>query len=193
VAQRDWLGLPQFCFEGDAAEIFLVDLSHLKEERRLRIDRFLAHSALAVGDGWVLVGYARDECGLDMHATAYRVNADGSVEALWRDASPFNTFARAVRSIDGVIEIIGFTRRSVAVQEEQVAPFAKPDFSRKRWGDEAYISGEVFSVRLSPQGVEERRDFVAAGFPLVPSGMVSTDDRSAIYGTVTSRALWMAH
>jgi hypothetical protein len=189
----DWMGRPEFCWEGDAAEIFLVDLSRLKEERRLSIDRFRAHSALAVGDGWVLVGEARDDCRLGMHAAAYRVNADGSVEALWRDASPFDTFARAVRSIDGVIEIIGFTKRSVAVQEEEVAPFTMPDFSRKRWGDEPYISGEIFSVRLSQQGAEERRDFVAAGFPLVPSGMVSTDDRSAIYGTVTSRALWMAH
>jgi hypothetical protein len=192
LPHRDWLGLPQFCFEGDAAEIFLVDLPRLKEERRFRIDRFLAHSALAVGDGWVLVGYTRDECGLDMHAAAYRVNADGSVEALWRDASPFDSFARGVRSTGGVIEIVGYTKRSVAVREEYT-PFTMPDFSIKRWGDEAYISGEIFSVRLSPQGVEERRDFVAAGFPLVPFGMVSTDDRSAIFGTVTSRALWMAH
>ena len=162
------------------------------EERRLRIDRFRAHSALAVGDGWVLVGEARDDCGLDRHAAAYRVNADGSVAPLWRDASPFDTFARGVRSTGGVIEIVGFTKRSVAVREENT-PFAMPDFSRKRWGDEPYISGEVFSVRLSERGDEERRDFVAAGLPLVALGMVSADDRSAIFGTVTSRALWMPH
>jgi CHAT domain len=191
-AQRDWLGLPQFCWDGDAAEIFLVDLSRLKEERRLSIDRFHAGSALAVGDGWVLVGHVRDNCHLDMHAAAYQVNADGSVVPLWRDVSPFDTFASGIRSIDGVIEIVGHTKRSVAVPEK-ITPFTMPDFSRKRWGDEPYISGEIFSVRLSQQGAEERRDFVAAGFPLVPSGMVSTDDRSAIYGTVTSRALWMAH
>jgi hypothetical protein len=193
VAQGfDWLGLSRHCFEGDAAEIFLVDLSSLKELRRLRIDRFRAHSALALGDGWVLVGDARDDCGLDTHAAAYRVNADGSIVPLWRDASPFDTFARAVRSIDGIIEIVGFTKRSVAVREE-ITPFPKLDFSRKRWGEEPYISGEVFSVRLSERGVEERRDFVAAGFPLVPLGMVSTKDRGAIFGTITSRALWMAH
>jgi hypothetical protein len=188
----DWLGRPRFCFDGDAAEIFLIDLSRLKEERRLRIDRFRAHSALALGDGWVLVGEARDDCGLDKHAAAYRVNADGSVVPLWRDASPFDTFARGVRSTGDAIEIVGFTKRSVAVREE-ITPFSMPDFSRKRWGDEAYVSGEVFSVRLSQQGVEERTDFVAAGFPLVPFGMVSTKDRSAIFGTVTSRALWMPH
>ncbi|HEX9525549.1 MAG TPA: CHAT domain-containing protein [Reyranella sp.] len=193
VAQGfDWLGLSLHCFEGDAAEIFLVDLSRLKEQRRLRIDRFHAHSALALGDGWVLVGDARDDCGLDTHAAAYRVNADGSIVPLWRDAAPFDTFARAVRSIDGVIEIVGFTKRSVAVREE-ITRFPKLDFSRKRWGEEPYISGEIFSVRFSERGVEERRDFVAAGFPLVPLGMVSTKDRSAIFGTVTSRALWMAH
>jgi hypothetical protein len=190
--QRDWLGLPQFCWGGDAAEVFLVDLSRLKAEKRLSIDRFHASSALAVGDGWVLVGHVRNDCHLDMHAAAYRVNADGSVVPLWRDASPFDTFGSGVRSVDGVIEIVGYTKRSVAIREERTA-FAMPDFSRKRWGEEPYISGEIFSVRLSQQGAEERRDFVAAGFPLVPSGMVSTDDRSAIYGTVTSRALWMAH
>jgi CHAT domain len=188
----DWLGRLEFCWEGDAAEIFLVDLSRLKEERRLRIDRFHAGSALAVGDGWVLVGHVRDDCRLDRHAAAYRVNADGSVVPLWRDASPFDTFASGVRSVDGVIEIVGYTKRSVAVPEK-ITPFTMPDFSLKRWGDEPYISGEIFSVRLSERGVEERRDFVAAGFPLVPLGMVSTDDRSAIFGTVTSRALWMAH
>jgi CHAT domain-containing protein len=188
----DWLGRPQFCWEGDAAEIFLVDLSRLKEERRLSIDRFRAHGALAFGDGWVLVGETRDECNLDKHAAAYRVNADGSVVPLWRDASPFDTFGSGVRSVDGVLEIVGYTKRSVAIREERTA-FAMPDFSRTRWGEEPYISGEIFSVRLSQQGAEERRDFVAAGFPLAPIGMVSTDDRSAIYGTVTSRALWMAH
>ena len=192
VVQRDWLGLPQFCWGGDAAEVFLVELSRLKAERRLSIDRFHASSALAVGDGWVLVGHVRNDCHLDMHAAAYRVNADGSVVPLWRDASPFDTFGSGVRSVDGVIEIVGYTKRSVAIREERTA-FAMPDFSRKRWGEEPYISGEIFSVRLSQQGAEERRDFVAAGFPLVPSGMVSTDDRSAIYGTVASRALWMAH
>jgi CHAT domain len=195
VAQGfDWLGLSRYCFEGDAAEIFLVDLSGLKEKRRLRIDRFLAHSALALDEGWVLVGHARDECRLDTHAAAYRVNADGSIVPLWRDASPFDTFAGGVRRTGGVIEIVGHTRRSVAVPEE-ITPFTMPDFSRKRrrWGDERYISGEVFSVRLSERGVEERRDFVAAGLPLVTLGMVSADDRSAIFGTVRSRVLWMPH
>ena len=68
-----------------------------------------------------------------------------------------------------------------------------PDFSKKRVGNEAYVSGEVFSVRLSEQGVEERRDFVGAGFPIMAMGMASTDERSAIFGTVGSRPLWMKH
>ena len=66
-----------------------------------------------------------------------------------------------------------------------------PDFSTKRLGDEAYVSGEVFSVRLSDQGAEQRRDFVGAGFPVIPDGMASTGARSAIFGTVGSRPLWM--
>jgi hypothetical protein len=44
---------------------------------------------------------------------------------------------------------------------------------------------------LSAQGVEERRDFVAAGLPIVPDGMVSTADRTVIFGTIGSRPLWL--
>ena len=65
------------------------------------------------------------------------------------------------------------------------------DFSAKRLGNEAYVSGEVFSVRLSDQGKEERRDFVGAGFPVIPMGMASAGEHSAIFGTVGSRPLWM--
>jgi hypothetical protein len=34
---------------------------------------------------------------------------------------------------------------------------------------------------------------VAAGFPIMANGMASTDERSAIFGTVGSRPLWMKH
>jgi hypothetical protein len=46
---------------------------------------------------------------------------------------------------------------------------------------------------LSEQGVEERRDFVAAGFPIIPMGMASTGEQGAIFGTIGSRPLWMKH
>ena len=49
-----------------------------------------------------------------------------------------------------------------------------------------------FPSALSEQGVEERRDFVGAGFPVVPLGMASSGEQSAIFGTVGSRPLWMA-
>jgi hypothetical protein len=39
--------------------------------------------------------------------------------------------------------------------------------------------------------VEEGRDFVAAGLPTVPTGMVLTTNRSVIFGTVGSRPLWL--
>jgi hypothetical protein len=186
------LGLFEQCWEGDAADIVLVDLAGLGERQRVRIDRFEAKSALVAGDGWILVGDARDECGLERHAAAYTVKNDGSVAPLWRDASPFNTFGRGIRKNAGTLEIMGYAQRSVAIQEE--APVVKmPDFSIKRLGTEAYVSGEVFSVRLSEQGVEERRDFVGAGFPVIPMGMAATGERSAIFGTVGSRPLWMAH
>jgi CHAT domain-containing protein len=186
------LGLFEQCWEGDAADIVFVDLAGLSERKRVRIDRFEAKSALVASDGWILVGDARDQCGLERHAAAYTVKKDGSVAPLWRDASPFNTFGRGIRKNAGALEIVGYAQRSVAIQEE--APVVKmPDFSTKRLGNEAYISGEVFSVRLSEQGVEERRDFVGAGFPVIPMGMASTGEHSTIFGTVGSRPLWMTH
>jgi hypothetical protein len=189
---RNGLGLPELCWEGDAAEVVFLDIPGLKERKRLRIDRFRASSALAVQDGWIVVGDARDDCRHERRAAAYTIGNDGSVGQLWRDASPFDTFGRGIRKSAGVIEIVGYAQRSIAIQEE--TPIAKmPDFSKKRLGSEAFVSGEVFSVRLSEQGVEQRRDFVGAGFPVMPMGMASTGDRSAIFGTVGSRPLWMKH
>jgi hypothetical protein len=186
------LGLFEQCWEGDAADIVLVDLARLGERQRVRIDRFEAKSALVAGDGWILVGDTRDACGLERHAAAYTVKNDGSVAPLWHDASPFNTFGRGIRKNAGTLEIMGYAQRSVAIQEE--SPVVKmPDFGTKRLGTEAYVSGEVFSVRLSEQGVEERRDFVGAGFPVIPMGMAATGEHGAIFGTVGSRPLWMAH
>jgi hypothetical protein len=145
-----------------------------------------------VTDGWIMVGDARDDCHRETHAAAYTVGNDGSARLLWRDASPFNTFGRGIRKSAGGIEIVGYAQRSIAIQEE--LPVAKaPDFSTMRLGNEATVSGEVFSVRLSEQGVEERRDFVGAGFPVIPLGMASSGERSAIFGTVGSRPLWMKH
>jgi CHAT domain len=186
------LGLFEQCWEGDAADIVLVDLAGLTERNRVRIDRFEARSALATSDGWIVVGDARDTCGLERHAAAYTVRNDGSIAPLWRDASPFDTFGRGIRRSAGAIEIVGYAQRSIAVREE--TPVVKvPDFSTKRLGSEAYVSGEVFSVRLSEQGEEQRRDFVGAGFPVMPMGMASAGERSAIFGTVGSRPLWMKH
>lgn len=185
------LGLPESCLGGDAAHVVFVDPSGLKETQRIRIDRFRARVALAASDGWLVAGDSRDDCRWQTHAAAYAVKSDGSVHELWRDGSPFETSARGIRAIGGSVEIIGYAKRSIAVREAP-APIM-PDFGSKRWGDEAYISGEVFSVRLSERGHEDGRDFVGAGFPVVPMGMASTDEHSAIFGTVGSRPLWMPH
>ena len=90
----------------------------------------------------------------------------------------------------GGVEIIGYAERAVAVPEDVPTPKER-DYSSLRRGDEAYASGQLFAVRLSAQGVEEGRDFVAAGLPTVPTGMVLTTDRSVIFGTVGSRPLWL--
>jgi hypothetical protein len=125
-----------------------------------------------------------------VHAAAYVVKDDGSVRQLWRDTSPFSTSARGVRSIGGKVEIVGYAERAVTIAENVPAPRQR-DHGTLRWGNEAYISGQLFAVRLSAQGYEESRDFVAAGLPTMPTGMVSTTDRSIIFGTVGSRPLWL--
>ena len=156
--------MPEFCVQGDGADIVLIEVPTLRERKRLQIERFRANAALAVKDGWIVVGDGRGDCSRETHAAAYAVGNDGSVAPLWRDASPFNTSGRGIRRSAGTIEIVGYAQRSVAIRQEAPAVTA-PDFSAKRLGNEAYVSGEVFSVRLSDQGQEERRDFVARGLP----------------------------
>ena len=48
-------------------------------------------------------------------------------------------------------EIIGYAERAVAIPED-VPTSQERDYSSRRWGNEAYISGQLFSVRLSAQG-----------------------------------------
>ena len=91
----------------------------------------------------------------------------------------------------GDIEIIGYAERAVAIPED-VPTTKERDHSSLRRGDEAHVSGQLFAVRLSALGVEEGRDFVAAGLPTVPVGMVSTADRNVVFGTVGSRPLWLS-
>lgn len=183
-------GVPQFCVKGDAADMVFFDVGSMRETGRTRIGRFNARSALATDDGWLVVGSLRDGCGLDTRAAAFKVKADGAIQEMWRDRSPFATYAQALRRVGKAFEIVGRSRRSVAVREGGVPP-AMPDFASLRWGNEAYVSDEVFAVRLSEQGKEERTDFVAAGLPIAPMGMVSTPRGSVIHGTIGSRPLWI--
>jgi hypothetical protein len=184
------LGDAEQCWEGDAADIVLIDVAELDERKRLRIDRFQVEGAASMDDGWIVVGDARDACSTEVHAAAYIVKNDGSVQELWRDASPFSTSARGIRRTGGNVEIIGYAERAVAIPEDVPTPRER-DYSSRRWGNEPHISGQLFSVRLSARGVEESRDFVAAGLPTLPMGMTSTADRSVIFGTVGSRPLWL--
>jgi CHAT domain-containing protein len=180
------------CWEGDAADIVLIDVPELAERKRARIDRFRARGAVFVGDGWILVGDGSGDCGRGHRAVAYAVRNDGSVERLWRDTSVFETSGNGIRKIGSAIEIVGYAARLMGIPEQIQAPGAANSGSM-RYGNEAYVSGEAFSVRLSDRGVEKRRDFVGAGFPIFPIGMTSANGRGAIYGTIGSRALWMPH
>jgi hypothetical protein len=183
-------GVPQICVKGDAADIVFFDVGPMRETGRTRIDRFNAKSALATDDGWLVVGSLRDGCGIDTRAAAFIVKPDGAIQEMWRDRSPFVTDAQALRRVGKAFEIVGRSQRSVAVREERTE-VTMPDFASLRWGNEAYVSDEIFSVRLSVQGKEERTDFIAAGLPIAPMGMVSTSSRSVIHGTVGSRPLWL--
>jgi hypothetical protein len=189
--RRNGLGDFEQCWEGDAADIVVIDAATLGERKRLRIDRFRLESAISTNDGWIVVGNTRDTCSTEVHASAYLVKDDGSVRQLWRDTSPFPTSARGVRRMGDGIEIVGYAERAVAIAED-VSTLRQRDHSSLRRGDEAYVSGQLFAVRLSAQGVEEARDFVAAGLPTVPTGVVSATDHSVIFGTVGSRPLWLA-
>ena len=191
VSRFNGYGVPQICVQDDAADIVFFDVQPMRETRRVRIDRFNAKSALATDDGWLVVGSLRDGCGLDTRAAAFTVKADGAVQEMWRDRSPFVTHAEALRRVGKTVEIVGRSERSVAVREER-SPVTMPDFASLRSGNEAYVVDEVFSVRLSEQGTEEGRDFVAAGLPIAPMGMVSASGRSVIHGTVGSRPLWLS-
>jgi hypothetical protein len=190
AGRRNGFGDVERCWEGDAADVVLIDATTFDERKRLRIDRFRVEAAVLTDTGWIVVGNTRDTCSAQVHAAAYVVTNDGSARQLWSDTSPFSTSARGVRRVGGDVEIIGYTERAVAIPED--VPTAKePDYGSLRRGDEAYVSGQLFAVRLSPLGIEEGRDFVAAGLPIVPMGMVSTADRTLVFGTVGSRPLWL--
>jgi hypothetical protein len=189
--RRNGLGDVEQCWEGDAADVVLIDANTLDERKRLRIDRFRVEAAALTDDGWIVVGNRRDTCSTQVQAAAHFVANDGSVRQLWRDSSPFSTSARGVRRVAGGFEIIGYAERAVAIPED-VPTAQQRDYNSLRRGDEAYVSGQLFAVRLSAPGIEERRDFVAAGLPTVPIGMVSTTDRNVIFGAVGARPLWLS-
>ena len=165
------------CLEGDAADIVLFDPGALVERKRLRIDGFQARNAVSVDDGWIVVGDSSGLCGRLQRAAAYRIGNDGSMKLLWRDASPFETSGRGIHKIGDALEIVGHAARLMGI----------PEGRTPHW-----VSEEVFSVKLSENGVERSRDFVGAGVPMVPMGMASTTEHSVIFGSVGGRPLWLA-
>ncbi|CAN5895181.1 hypothetical protein BH11PSE3_BH11PSE3_15710 [soil metagenome] len=185
----DAYGRLEFCVEGDATDNILFDAADLKEQRRQRIEGFQVKSAVAVKDGWIVAGDVRTGC-KETQPAAYKVGTDGAVIQIWRDASPFNRFARGIRKTAGQIEIVGLSRRSVSFYQE-VSSTPAAGFQAMEGGSEANMLDDLFSVRLSEDGVEQRRDFVGAGLPIAPAGIVTIDERSVIFGSVGARSLWL--
>lgn len=186
----DGLNLPQVCLGGDGTDVVFFDVTELKETKRVWIERFAATGTLPTEGGWLVVGSLRKGCHSDTQAAAFMVTSNGSVQELWRDASPFKTSAAGVRRAGDGFEIVGRTRRTVAVVEERHKS-TTPDFSTMRLGDEGYVSDEIFAVRLTEQGTEAGRDFVSAGLPIMPMGMQAAANRSVIFGTIGPRPLWL--
>lgn len=196
------LGLAELCWEGDAAELMFFNTDGLKEVKRIRLDRFNVAMALNINAEWLIVGDVRDGCGLERHAAVVFIRHDYSSWLVWRDNSPFQTFGRGARTIGVKYEIVGYAQRTIAIVERKsaepklsilTAPDPKAYVTRMRLGNEESVSGEVFSVHLSERGYEERRDFVAAGFPIAPQGMASSEFKNVIYGMVGQRPLWLPH
>jgi CHAT domain-containing protein len=185
------LGLASLCGEGDVSDIVFFDVGDLEVVGRTRIDRFEARAVLPVGDTWLVAGDIRVGCLWEKRAILYAIKSDGSVLELWRDASTATTSARGIRKVDDLIEVVGYSSRSVAIREVGSGE-STHDESKLRLDDEDYRSKEVFSVRLSENGREQRRDFVGAGLPIVPGGMAVSGDHSVIFGTVGLRPLWMS-
>jgi len=129
-------------------------------------DRFLAHSALAIDDGWVLVGHARDNAAGTWHAAAYRVNRTARscrFGAMPRRSTPF---------AGGVAGPAGPSRSSShktlgAVPERDHPVLPCPISAQaRRWGDDVNIRRGFFRfVYLSGRRGAER--LCCAGLPLV--------------------------
>jgi hypothetical protein len=190
----DWLGWPNHCFGGDHTDLrffALTDRLGLQEQRRVRIDRLRVEAAFALDDGWLLVGDERAGCGVERSAAVWRLGADGTMRRLWRDGAPFDTFGRGVRWLEGGFEVVGYARRAIAADEVRRSAALNGLLASRRQGDEAYVSGEAFAVRLSPSGSEERRDFVGAGLPVVPMGLAASGERAVVFGAVGGRPLWL--
>ncbi|MFZ5784128.1 MAG: CHAT domain-containing protein [Pseudomonadota bacterium] len=183
---RDAFGLAKSCWGGDGAEIVPFEAATLAVGGRTHIDRFKAWQVLPLDGKWLLVGEGRNGCALETHAVAYLVEADGKVKEFWRDETASMTAARGVRRLVGGFEIIGHARRTTALRRPSLDPRANPAPE-----GETLASEELFSVRLSPTGQEQHRDFVAAGLPIDAVGMASSGLGSVIYGKVGPQPLWL--
>jgi len=198
--RRNTFGLVEVCWTGDAATLVLLSGDQPTEARRLRIEKFQLREAVPITSGWLLVGDSREGCGLERHAAAFMLTEAFELRQIWRDSSPYQTLGKSIRPTPYGFEIVGYAERTIAIGESAGVSNAEPKQGKEgrvpyvsdmRFGNEGRVSGEVFSVALSRQGYEEGRDFVGAGFPVVPNGVVSSGGKSAVFGTVGSRLLWM--
>ncbi len=196
------LGLVEPCWNLDRTEISLIGSSSWEMLRKVVIDRFELVEALEVDDQWVLAGNLRDRCRLQSRAAVFVLRRNGTYYLHWRDASPFASSVAGIRVKGSILEVYGRSVRSVAVQDQsdsvtQQALSAEEEFKKLvrsvRVGDEQRLSREVFAVQIGSNGTEIQRDFLGAGMPLMPSGLVSSGDSIVVYGSVGLRPFWMRH
>ena len=85
---------------------------------------------------------------MEVRAAAYIVKNDGSVRQVFGATPPLSRHQReACAEWAADVDIIGAAERAVAIPEDLPTPKQR-DYSLRR-GDEAYVSGQLFAVRLS--------------------------------------------
>ena len=147
-----------------------------------------------------MVGELRHPCRLEGKAAAYAVLKEYPPRLFWLDSTPFATVAVGARMQGADLVVYGISERAVSIRdytvsEKKVADYTNQDyedlFKFMRLGDEAQVAKELFAVRISIGGREEARDFLGAGLPIIPAGVVEYGGKAAVYGTVGLRPLWM--
>ena len=186
VVRANSFGVVVPCGARSETSFHVMKAADLSTRVSRHIDGFTLRASMSVRGGWLLVGDSQVDCNFERRAAAYFLSTDAGLRPLWLDSAPYQSSGRGIRSIPNGFEIVGYSERAVAINT---------NIARSRSAESAgtgeVVSGELFSVQVSPQGYEDDRDFVGAGVSVNPAGMVALNGRTAIYGAVGNSQLWL--